>query len=278
MYQLVAEVLDHAPANLTAAEVLILVAIGEDTRVRGEHREIPVEDLARRARLDRRGLRMAVTRLAKHGITVRVALGVDRRGKPLYAVPGKSPRWVLPAFPPPPGCGCRSCRQGGEEIPPEGGTTAPPTENPQVSKEAPQLPHAEKEEPQLRQEEPGFRQAEPQLRQPDATVPPSPYVAEPVIYQRPPTVAYLLDHGAADDDEAHLLIKAIKTRFAPRSVGAYIRSLPDDDLAELLDEIRTDRRPASSLPPQCGQCGPNRQIEIDGRIRRCPTCHPLAAA
>lgn len=281
MYQLVAEVLDHAPADLTAAEVLILVAIGEETRTRGEHREIPVEDLARRARLDRRGLRVAVTRLAKRGIKVRVAIGVDRHGKPLYAVPGKAPRWVLPAFPPPPGCGCRTCQQGGATAPPQGGTPAPPTENEQVTEEEPQLLHPEKEEPQLRQEEPQCRQAEPQFRQPDATVPPSPYVARPVIPQRTPTITYLLDHTDADDEEAHLLMKTIQTRYQPRrGVAAYIRGMADGDLTELLTELRTARRPgtASDLPPKCDTCGPNRQIELDGRIRRCPTCHPLALA
>ncbi|MEU7590701.1 hypothetical protein AB0A95_30970 [Micromonospora sp. NPDC049230] len=278
MYQLVAEVLDHAPNTLTAAEVLILVAIGESTRARGEQREIPVEDLARRARLDRRGLRDAVTRLGKNGIKVRVAIGLDRNGRPLYAVPGKSPRWVLPAFPPPPGCTCQTCREGGAEAPPKGGDPAPPAGNEQVKKEETQLPLDEKGEPQLRQAEPELRQAEPQHRQPDATAPPSPYVAEPVISQRTPTVTYLLDHTDADDEEARLLMNTIRTRYQPRrGVAAYIRGMAVGDLAELLDELRAARRPpAADLPVKCDQCGPNRLIELPGgRIGRCPSCHPL---
>lgn len=34
--------------------------------------------------------------------------------------------------------------------------------------------------------------------------------------------------------------------------------------------------PPVDLPPPCGQCGPNRLIEVDGdRVARCPRCHPL---
>lgn len=29
------------------------------------------------------------------------------------------------------------------------------------------------------------------------------------------------------------------------------------------------------LDPPCGECGPNRQIEVDGAVARCPRCHPL---
>jgi hypothetical protein len=42
------------------------------------------------------------------------------------------------------------------------------------------------------------------------------------------------------------------------------------------DVVRARDRPAGQ-PPPCGKCGPNRQIEAaDGRVIRCPDCHPLA--
>jgi hypothetical protein len=45
--------------------------------------------------------------------------------------------------------------------------------------------------------------------------------------------------------------------------------------------VRARDRPATGAgqPPQCGKCGPNRLIDgDDGRLHRCPNCHPLATA
>lgn len=126
-WQLVVEVLDHAPPDLTAAELLVLVALAEKMPRRGPY-DYTTRHLMRRTRLKERGLRAAVERLAGRGIDVRVPIGVDKRGRPLYAAYGLAPRWKLPAFDPPDGCLCDSCEvsRGGAVVPPTsgGGTTA----------------------------------------------------------------------------------------------------------------------------------------------------------
>lgn len=121
-YQLVAEVLDHAPAELTASERLVLVALAERMPRRTEW-DWKSNHLMRRTGLDARGLRAAVQRLAKRGIDIRVPIGKDRKGNPLYAIPGQVPRWRLPELPAPDCCTCESCMQQRTE----GGTTVPPT-------------------------------------------------------------------------------------------------------------------------------------------------------
>ena len=141
-YELVREVFDHAP-EMTPAERLLLVAIAEECRSSSRIREIPTEVLLRRTCLEPRGLRDAVARLDARGIKVRIALSLDRRGKPVYAVPGKPCRWILPPFPGKPGCRCIACS----------------------SKAEPQLPLQTEEEPERQQTELQRQQTELQLRQ-----------------------------------------------------------------------------------------------------------------
>ncbi len=73
-------------------------------------------------------------------------------------------------------------------------------------------------------------------------------------------------------------MKTLTKRHRPRSIGAYVRSIPAGDLVELLGEIRDGAAPAAAdLPAQCGHCGPGRLIDLpDGRTARCPVCHPGA--
>ncbi|WKU03731.1 hypothetical protein [Micromonospora sp. HUAS LYJ1] len=285
-YQLVQEVLDHAPP-MTAAERLVLVAIAEEIRSTVARKcELDTESLCRRTGgLDPSKVRAALRRLKDREIEVRIALGTDRAGNPVYAYRGQVPRYQLPVFPPPPGCGCGDCRfqdepavdsavddvqEGGRDSPPsdetrgqEGGRVRPPTQEGGRSTTE------------------GGRSTTQGGRKTTESVaqrPPSPSVTETVIPQQPPTIAHLITRTGATDDESQLLIQTIKTRYRPRNLGGYIRAMSDADLTELLDEIRVDRKPVDNLPPKCDRCGPNRQIELDGRIRRCPTCHPLALA
>lgn len=118
-YELVEEVLDHAPAGLGAAERLVLVCIAEECRGKTRIRDIPAEDIRRRTGLGERGLRHACERLAKAGIKVRVALSLDRNGEPVYALTGKVCRWVLPAFPAPAGCPCTRCSEADLDVLPQ---------------------------------------------------------------------------------------------------------------------------------------------------------------
>lgn len=117
-------VLDGAPAELTPAERLVLVAIAENVNDDdpgrmtwpGFSRSI----LMRRTGLKEAGLRRAFERLASRGLECRVPLGADKNGAPLYAVPGKACRYRMPILTP---------AQGATQVAPstvEGATTGPP--------------------------------------------------------------------------------------------------------------------------------------------------------
>lgn len=285
-YQLVQEVLDHAPP-MTAAERLVLVAIAETIRSTAARQcDLDTEALQRRTGgLDPSNVRAAFRRLADRGLDVRVALGVDRGGKPVYAYRGQVPRYQLPQFPAPHGCRCVNClypaqtdthspvdnrEEGGRQYLPsdkpagqEGGRLRPPTS-----------------EGGRRTTEGGRTTTQGGRRTTESVAqhPPSPSETENVIPQQRPTIAHLIARTGATDDETTVLIRTIKERHRPRSLGAYIRAMSDDDLTELLAEIRADRRPPpGGLPTQCGRCGPGRLIELtNGQVTRCPDCHPRA--
>ncbi len=280
-YQLVREVLDHAPP-MTAAERLVLVAIAETIRSPNVRQcDLDTEALCRRTGgLDASKVRAALRRLAGRNIEVRVRRGVDRSGQPVYAWRGQVPRYQLPAFPAPRGCRCIAClnldesavdnfQEGGRSGPPsdktagqEGGRVGPPS--PEGGRKTTEGGRSTTE---------GGRKTTTSV----AERPPLPSMTEIVISQRAPTTTHLIDRTGATDEETQLLLKTIKTRYRPRSIAAYVRAMPDDDLAELLTEIRT-AQPANPLPPKCDQCGPNRLIELpSGGVTRCPTCHPRAA-
>ncbi len=98
----VCAVLDLAPDVLGSPERLVLVVIAENVRDGDPQRMTwPGFDaavLARRSGLGARGLRQVLARLAEHGMEVRVPLGTDKNGEPVYAVPGKASRYRLPTL------------------------------------------------------------------------------------------------------------------------------------------------------------------------------------
>jgi hypothetical protein len=119
-YELVAEVLDHAPEGLDPAERLVLLCIAEECRGNARIRDIPAERIRRRTGLGERGLRHVCDRLAAAGLKVRVALSTDRHGKPVYALTGKVCRWILPPLPIPDNCDCARCEGAASQVlPPE---------------------------------------------------------------------------------------------------------------------------------------------------------------
>ena len=101
--RLIVEVLDSAPSVLSQSERLLLVVLAERAddvtrRVQWRRSEAPMDVLTRRTGLSPRGVRDVVTRLSHHGLDVRVPIGTDRRGRPLYAVPGRSLDYRVPAL------------------------------------------------------------------------------------------------------------------------------------------------------------------------------------
>lgn len=182
-YELVEEVLDHAPEGLTPAERLVLVCIAEECRGTTRTRPIPTERIMKRTGLGPRGLRDACTRLESRGLRVRVIMGLDRRGHAIYAIPGRVCEWVLPVFPPADGCTCDPCS---------------------VKAEAQRLLR-EKEEAERRKEESGLPREEPQL--------------QPVEPQLPPSIPFQFPSGGTVTDMRAFAraIAARSTNPAPRS-------------------------------------------------------------
>lgn len=230
-FTLVEEVLDHAPV-MTPAEGLVLVAIAEETRSPGEVVKISSGTMVRRTRgMTQSGIRKALTRLSERGIEVRVAIGKGDDGRPVYAVPGSVPKYRLPRFPAPSGCGCDNCdelrsgkggpqsplkenaqvRQGGTAVPPlpEGGTTVPPG---------------------------------------GTTVPPSPSHAMPSSLGGPPNASARLRALGASEDETRRVLHQIKTKFNAASVDRYTEKWPDQDFVRELADVRAASGSAGPRP------------------------------
>jgi hypothetical protein len=110
----VQNVLYHAPAHVAGAGRLVLVAIADKTP--GMDPRIPcVVDMARRdialaANTPEKNVRQTLDAMLKNGLDVRVPVGKDKHGRPVYAFRGSVPRWCLPYFPPVvDDCPCMAC-------------------------------------------------------------------------------------------------------------------------------------------------------------------------
>ena len=126
-WQLVREVLDHAPATLTPSEALVLVALAEYARADRGPVDRSLADIARRARVSPDAVSKAFRRLAGRGLDPRVPIATDRNGAPLYAIPGRVPRYRLPTLPVPDGCECDPCKGKAVQEGTEDRTTGSPT-------------------------------------------------------------------------------------------------------------------------------------------------------
>lgn len=106
--ELVREVLDHAPADLTPAELVVLLVIAERSQatdrllngraVRARECFPDREAMRRECRLSEAALSRALQRLRDRGLEVRVPIGKDRTGQPLFARSGQRSTYRLPAF------------------------------------------------------------------------------------------------------------------------------------------------------------------------------------
>ena len=95
------EVLDYAPEDLTPAERLVLVALAE--RADDDTRLVAAVDTTRdmllhRTGLTRSGVKKILTRLGARDLEVRVQLGTDKHGRPVYARDGQSTTYRIPVL------------------------------------------------------------------------------------------------------------------------------------------------------------------------------------
>lgn len=218
-YKLYREVLEHAPPDITSGELLVWLVIADDAKDATRCGWIDQDELMRRARMSARGIRAALGKLAGRGFELRVARGVDRDGRPVFAHRGSQTTYRLPrlAVDEP----VDNSEKDGTTVPPsveKGGTTVPERRYHSAAKAAPQFPPS-----------PQFPQS-PQQAAPREDSPVDNPAAEVVRW-----------HTDATDLEAAAVAALIDLERQPRNLTAFVRRLADDgELADWLDRVRVD--------------------------------------
>lgn len=95
------EVLDRAPAELTDSERLLLIVLAEGARDSTRLSSPGMDRIVHRMHMDKRSVRRVMVRLAERGYDVRVQLGTDSIGRPVYAAKGHATTYRIPRFPDP---------------------------------------------------------------------------------------------------------------------------------------------------------------------------------
>jgi hypothetical protein len=109
-YELVAEMLDHSPPELTSGEMLVLVALAEWANFETRECWRRPGELQTRARVSASGLRAVFRRLAERGLDPRVVAAHNADGSPRYAWKGHASVFRVPRMPAPADCSCPLCR------------------------------------------------------------------------------------------------------------------------------------------------------------------------
>jgi hypothetical protein len=95
-------------------------------------------------------------------------------------------------------------------------------------------------------------------------------------------VAEVCSRMGWDESAAKAVVTTIRLEHAPRNVRAYVRACRDDDLAALKPQPKQWHHvPVKEWPPWCGECenAVDRFVDVeDGRVARCPRCHPAVAS
>lgn len=96
--KLIVEVLEHAPTDVTPAEMLVLLVLAEYANDRTRECWPGMDLLSRRTRLRPSGVSAALRRLARRGYEPRVAIGITKAGKPVFAYEGRQTHYRVPWF------------------------------------------------------------------------------------------------------------------------------------------------------------------------------------
>ncbi|WP_026454836.1 helix-turn-helix domain-containing protein [Saccharomonospora iraqiensis] len=98
--RLYVEVLDHAPAELTSNERLLLLVIAEKANDDTRRAVFPNPDrLLHRLGMSEDGLRKVCQKLAARGYEARIPVGTNKAGRPVYAYKGHAVDYRVPVFP-----------------------------------------------------------------------------------------------------------------------------------------------------------------------------------
>jgi ribosomal protein L40E len=241
--RLLNEVLDHAPEDLTQAELLVLLVLAENARDATRECWPGSDFLVRRTRMQPRGIRQAIARIEARGYQVRVPLGKDKHGREFYAATGQRTKYRVPEF----------------EV---GGTLMPP-------KAAPPFPQRGHE---------NVDKAARGGRKGGTVVPPFPSGTVRNPQSRGNAVSLLAAVGA-DERETEAFIKKIKSERHVRNVDAYVATLAENgDLANLLEQVRLEQKRQADDDALrqgwiCHRCR-NRNRTDRTECRQCGTAKP----
>lgn len=126
-HELIHEVYEHAPADLTQAELNVLAVIAYHSMVDQRRCWMLAADMQRRTRQSASALRQAMQRLAARGLDPRVVQSIGRDGRAVYAHRGRACVYRLPDLAAPAGCACgRHPADKGNTKPSKGDTQNPP--------------------------------------------------------------------------------------------------------------------------------------------------------
>ena len=98
-YELYRHVLNHAPAELDPTARAVLAVIADDANERTRISRIPIDLLMHRSGVGRDALKKVFQRLARAGYEIRIPVGTDTLGRPIYAMRGRATQYRIPVFP-----------------------------------------------------------------------------------------------------------------------------------------------------------------------------------
>src|SRR5690554_2271614 len=98
-YELYRHVLNHAPAELDPTARAVLAVIADDANERTRISRIPMDLLMHRSGVGRDALKKVFQRLSRAGYEIRIPVGTDALGRPIYAMRGRATQYRIPVFP-----------------------------------------------------------------------------------------------------------------------------------------------------------------------------------
>lgn len=294
-WQLVEEVIEHAPAELSSAQRYLLVVIASASRYPERTCTADQGQIAERAHLSTAGLSQACLRLARAGVEVRVEISRTKADEPLFAVPGRALRFHLPHLGPlSVECRCRTCAAEGRHVS-DLSTVDRPGDNRaevrQVSEVGPtgvgdrsdtvmgQPRHGDGSAPTSVGPLTVLRENETDPRAGDDS---RWRVAE---HEREHVAALVVERLGCSTAEAHRAMTALEGNATGpiRSLRAYVEGALKNDPQQVRRLARGEatsrrKRARADLPPPCGDCDarpddpPAARLLTDGS--KCPQCHP----
>ncbi|MFI1580059.1 helix-turn-helix domain-containing protein [Embleya sp. NPDC020630] len=294
--RLVEEVLDHAPADLTPAERMVLVVLARYADLKTRECWPPPDLIARQSGLKADSLRKTFQRLAARNLEVRVVIDKDRNGRPVFAHKGRKTLYRLPRFAP---------EQRRDEIP----TFEGPKAGPDSRLSAQRRDEVPTFEAQSRDDSPTFESESTTNAGPKAGISSRPNKqagnASKQAAERPSRDAFaalgpLQDRMTAEGmtaswtmraEQVGELVDLINRVGVPALVEHARRSWRKDNPPTYITALMRGwsglpSAPAATAPTHrsdpepdwCGACdNPGyRFVETDGRWYRCPDCNPGA--